>query len=115
MTSLPLLRALHAVSIAPQPCQAVGGPAVWRADVACALQQSAWRVVPQGVRLDDWPSHTAAAHADDGGAQERASLSSKSQVFDDATAEIADIDTRLHALQSFLRMAKSSSSGQGQA
>lgn len=36
--------------------------------------------------------------------------SSKSQVFDDATAEIADIDSRLHALQSFLRMAKSSSS-----
>ncbi len=34
--------------------------------------------------------------------------SSKAQVFDDASAEIADIDSRLHALQSFLRMAKSS-------
>jgi hypothetical protein len=30
------------------------------------------------------------------------------QVFDDATSEIADIDTRLHALQNFLKMAKSS-------
>ncbi|GIL99845.1 hypothetical protein Vretimale_4810 [Volvox reticuliferus] len=37
------------------------------------------------------------------------SQSSKSQVFEDASAEIADIDSRLHALQSFLRMAKSSS------
>ncbi|GLC57436.1 Centrosomal protein CCDC61 [Pleodorina starrii] len=34
---------------------------------------------------------------------------SKSQVFEDASAEIADIDSRLHALQSFLRMAKSTS------
>ncbi|KAL6764801.1 protein required for templated centriole assembly [Haematococcus lacustris] len=34
--------------------------------------------------------------------------SSKGQIFDDASAEIADIDSRLHALQSFLRMAKSS-------
>lgn len=30
------------------------------------------------------------------------------KVFDDATTEIADIDTRLHALQNFLKMAKSS-------
>ncbi|KAG2447714.1 hypothetical protein HYH02_007174 [Chlamydomonas schloesseri] len=40
---------------------------------------------------------------------EHMSQSSKSQVFEDATAEIADIDSRLHALQNFLRMAKSSS------
>ncbi|GFR50998.1 hypothetical protein Agub_g13324 [Astrephomene gubernaculifera] len=37
------------------------------------------------------------------------SQSSKSQVFEDASAEIADIDSRLHALQSFLKMAKSTS------
>ncbi|KAG2492361.1 hypothetical protein HYH03_009309 [Edaphochlamys debaryana] len=43
------------------------------------------------------------------GPPDHVSLSSKSQVFDDATAEIADIDSRLHALQSFLRMAKTSS------
>ncbi|KXZ44868.1 VFL3 protein [Gonium pectorale] len=39
---------------------------------------------------------------------DQASQSSKAQVFEDASAEIADIDSRLHALQSFLRMAKSS-------
>lgn len=42
-------------------------------------------------------------------AQGDVNQSSKSQVFEDASAEIADIDTRLHALQSFLRMAKSTS------
>jgi hypothetical protein len=31
---------------------------------------------------------------------------------DDTSAEIADIDSRLHALQNFLRAAKSASSGQ---
>lgn len=31
------------------------------------------------------------------------------EAFDDATAEIADIDTRLHALQTFLRAAKAGS------
>ncbi|PNH10242.1 Coiled-coil domain-containing protein 61 [Tetrabaena socialis] len=40
---------------------------------------------------------------------DQASQGSKAQVFDDASAEIADIDSRLHALQSFLRMAKSTS------
>ncbi len=30
------------------------------------------------------------------------------QLFNDASAEIADIDSRLHALQNFLRMAKAS-------
>jgi coiled-coil domain-containing protein 61 len=32
----------------------------------------------------------------------------KKPEYDDASAEIADIDSRLHALQSFLRAAKSS-------
>ncbi|GLI61493.1 hypothetical protein VaNZ11_003821 [Volvox africanus] len=52
-----------------------------------------------------------AATADDASSAQgdHVSQSSKSQVFEDASAEIADIDSRLHALQSFLRMAKSSS------
>lgn len=36
--------------------------------------------------------------------------SSKTGLFDDSSAEIADIDGRLHALQNFLRLAKSSNS-----
>lgn len=38
---------------------------------------------------------------------------SKSQLFNDASADIADIDTRLHALQNFLKMAKSQGSANG--
>ena len=37
----------------------------------------------------------------------------KSALFDDASSEIADIDSRLHALQSFLRMAKGGGGGTG--
>lgn len=37
------------------------------------------------------------------------------QVFDDASSEIADIDTRLHALQNFLKMAKGSSAASSRA
>lgn len=33
---------------------------------------------------------------------------SKAQMFEDTSVEIADIDSRLHALQDFLRMAKGS-------
>ncbi|EFJ40344.1 hypothetical protein VOLCADRAFT_84510 [Volvox carteri f. nagariensis] len=54
---------------------------------------------PPGTAADD----ASSAQGD------HVSQSSKSQVFEDASAEIADIDSRLHALQSFLRMAKSSS------
>lgn len=38
----------------------------------------------------------------------QATLSEGSDVFRDASSEIADIDERLHALQSFLKAAKSS-------
>lgn len=53
---------------------------------------------------------TSAVAAVRGGAGAGPSLQgSKPVLFNEASAEIADIDSRLHALQNFLRMAKASS------
>lgn len=77
--------------------------------------------LPCNVRAGDsvTASAVSAAAAGPGGGSTAAAgaglaaQSSKSQLFEDASAEIADIDTRLHALQNFLRMAKSSAAATG--